>query len=40
MARPELVANSDAVWITMEDSTNLMTVSGLLHFDDVILNDC
>ncbi|MEM7336584.1 MAG: wax ester/triacylglycerol synthase family O-acyltransferase [Chloroflexota bacterium] len=36
MARPELVANSDAVWITMEESTNLMTVSGLLLFDDII----
>ena len=36
MARPELVANSDAVWFTMEDSTNLMTVSGLMRFDDLV----
>ena len=36
MIGPELVSNSDAVWMTMEDSTNLMTVSGLLRFDDVI----
>ena len=36
MARPEMITNSDAVWITMEDSTNLMMVSALLLFDDIV----
>lgn len=34
--RPEMLANSDAVWISMEEPTNLMIVSGLLLFDEVV----
>lgn len=36
MSRPEFMTNADAVWIGMEESTNLMVVSGLLQFDDVV----
>lgn len=33
---PNLVANADAVWLGMENPNNLMMVTGLIKFDDVI----
>jgi len=36
MGKSEPLSNVDAAWLGMEDSTNLMMVTGILTFKDVV----
>ena len=36
MAKREALSSVDAAWLGMEDPTNLMMVSGILTFDEVL----